>query len=77
MNKLVLLELTDEHVVYSFQPEGKGTPGQVKFIFGEEDARLIEKAEDNNPWYSNHALVKIEAYARDRYFPPKATQAWY
>jgi hypothetical protein len=45
MNKLKLKEFSEERVVYFYQPEGKGSYGEIAYVFSErrQDQRSLPR----------------------------------
>jgi hypothetical protein len=77
IKELKLKEFNDEYVVYLYQPEGKGEYGEVVYIFADNEAKIIKKAEESSDWYANKAMSKISECIRENNLPIKFTQAWY
>jgi len=77
MNRLKLKEYNNSHIVYLYQPEGKGEYGEIIYDFTDNEAKIIKKAEDESDWYANKAIVKVEECVKNKNLPMEFTQAWY
>ncbi|MCL2772619.1 MAG: hypothetical protein FWD71_04640 [Oscillospiraceae bacterium] len=77
MNKFKLKEFNDEHVVYLYQPEGRGEWGEIIYVFADNEAKIIKRAEEASDWYANKAILKVEQCVRKNNLPIKCIQAWY
>jgi len=77
MNVLKLKEFTDAHVVYLYQPEGKGEYGEVVYHFTDNEAKIAKMAEDTSNWHANKALSKVKECVGENNLPIQFTQAWY
>ena len=77
MNVLELKEYTKKHVVYLYQPEGRGDWGEVAYDFFSQTAKIKKRAGENSSWHDNKALSKIEEVAKGKELPLSFIQAWY
>ncbi|MDR1564914.1 MAG: hypothetical protein LBS74_08160 [Oscillospiraceae bacterium] len=78
MNKLLLKEATQEHVVYFYQPEGQGEPGEIFYDFKTQETTIREKASDDDTgYYARNAAHKIREYVKGALLPLHSIQAWY
>ncbi|MDR2903454.1 MAG: hypothetical protein LBU77_02970 [Clostridiales bacterium] len=77
MNKLKLKEFNEQHIVYLYQPEGRGEFGEVVYEFAERTARITKRASENSTWHDNKAMVKVEECVNKKNLPMELTQAWY
>ena len=77
MNKLKLKEFNDEHIVYLYQPEGRGEYGEIVYAFSDGVAKIVKRASENSNWHDNKALLKVEECAQGSELPLDFTQAWY
>ena len=69
---------TQEYVVYLYFPEGKGKPGEIKMIIGDNDASIISHAEYDNSAgrYAYKAIKAMKECIKRKMFPIEFTQAW-
>jgi hypothetical protein len=79
MNLLSLKEYADGHLVYEYQPEGRGAAGEVFFDVAAMQGKLLKKAEGDSVTssYGYKALLKVEELIQKNNIPLKCTQAWY
>ena len=78
MNELVLREMNQDHVLYLYQPEGKGEYGEILYSFSERKARAKKMAlEDISGRYALKACYKVEECVSKNNLPIRFTQAWY
>ena len=78
MNELSLKEVTQEHVIYSYRPEGRGMPGEIRMNFSDEEATLVSRSHpDNSNYYAFKAIDAVEKRVREKNYPLEFTQAWY
>jgi len=77
MNKLKLKECTSEHVIYYYQPEGKGDCGEIIYIFTAIaiEPNILSPAEnDEFGTYGHKACDKVKELVDSRYLPFEVTQ---
>ena len=78
MNVLKLKEATQMYVIYFYQPEGKGSYGEIKMNIGEKEAVIVSRSdEDGAGRYAFNAALAVEERVGKRNFPLEFTQAWY
>jgi len=77
MNVLKLKEFSDDHVVYLYQPEGRGDYGEVVFRFTDNEASISKIAGDTSNWHANKAIAKVKECVGENNLPIQFTQAWY
>ena len=79
MNRLILKELTDTYVVYYYRPENKGSCGEIRMNFDDEEATIVSRPTDDDPGisYAFHAMTAVKRQVKERNFLPAFTQAWY
>jgi len=77
MNTFLLKEYTPDHLIYLYQPEGRGEWGEILFSFSNGTSKIIKRASENSTWHDNHALRQIEECAKEDHLSKKFTQAWY
>ena len=77
MNKFTLKEFNDEHIIYLYQPEGRGECGEVAYVFADEDAKITKRAEEQSDWYAHKAILKVKECVKKNNLPIKFIQAWY
>jgi len=79
MNELELKEATKEHVVYFYRPEGRGTPGEIRMVIGDEKATVVSRASEDNSagHYAFKAARAVKECVGERSFPLRFIQAWY
>jgi len=77
MNEFVLKEYTPDHVIYLYQPEGRGEWGEILYEFSNGTAKIIKRAGENSVWHDNHAIKKIKECAGENHLTKKFTQAWH
>jgi hypothetical protein len=76
MNRLVMKELTDEHVVYFYYPDGIGPCGEIEYIFGEEEAKVLKFGNGDRGCFANMALDFLDDCIDADMFPFRWTVAW-
>lgn len=79
MNKLKLKARDADRIVYEYLPEGRGTPGEVTYIFTDREATVSKRASEDtaNNYYGEKAVFRLEDYVAMGDYPDTATQAWY
>lgn len=77
MNKLFLKEFNEKRIVYLYQPEGRGSYGEIEYNFDEKAAKITKRAEENSAWHDNKAIFKVEECVDKKNLPMELTQAWY
>jgi hypothetical protein len=78
MNALELLEMNSNHVVYAYQPDGRGETGEVEFVFSDGEARVLRRAPDDvGGRYAFKACSKVKECVYENNLPIKFVQAWY
>ena len=79
MNLLTLKEFNNAHVVYFYQPDGKGGKGEVDYSFTDKTAIVVVRAEEDNnaEHYGYKAARKIEEVVSEKNLPLEFIQAWY
>jgi len=77
VNILKLKEFDKDHVVYLYQPEGRGEFGEVLFRFADNTAAVTKRAEENSDWYANKAIFKVKECVKKKNLPMDFIQAWY
>ena len=45
MNRLKLKEATENYVIYFYQPEGKGSYGEIHINIGDDGAEVLTKSD--------------------------------
>lgn len=77
MNILELFEMDRDRIVYTYQPDGEGTPGQVIYLFASGKASLLRAApEDASGRYAFKACKRVEECVKKNNLPIKLIQAW-
>ena len=77
MERIYLLELTDEKVTYRYHPEGGKEYGIVS-LMRKTGERIHEKpCPDSLTSYAFHALDRLEDYQKMGEFPEKGLVFWY
>jgi len=76
LNILELKEFNKEHVVYMYQPEGRGEYGEIVYNFENAEAVVVKKAEDESERYAHKAKKKVEECVKKNNLPIKVIQAW-
>ena len=77
MNILELLEMNRDRIVYAYQPDGKGRPGKVVYLFADGKASLLDAApEDAGGRYAFKACKRVEECVQKNNLPIKLIQAW-
>ncbi|GHU36741.1 hypothetical protein FACS1894105_07620 [Clostridia bacterium] len=79
MNKLILKEVTQEHVIYYYQPEGRGDRGVIVLTIGSREPQVEATAAEDDPagHYAYKAKKAILQIADEKNYPLEFTQAWY
>ena len=77
MNQLQLKEYRPDYFIYLYQPEGRGDWGEVIYNFTDGITQIVKRASENSSWHDNHALLKVEEFAKKKNLPLEFTQAWY
>ena len=77
MNKLILKEFDGKHIIYLYQPEGRGEYGEVTYSIADKAARITKRAGENSLWHDNKAIRKVEERAGENNLPVKYTHVWY
>ena len=78
MNELILKEMNSERVVYSYKPDGKGTPGEIIYDFGTGEVAVSARAsEDEYGRYAHKGGKRISVYIKEKNLPMRDIQAWY
>jgi len=78
MNTMVLKEATQKYVTYLYQPEGKGSYGEIRMNIGEDMASIISRSdEDGSGQYAFKAAIAVQEFVAKRNLPLNFTQAWY
>ena len=73
MNELELKEMNSERVVYSYKPDGKGTPGEIIYILGTGEIAVSARASgDEHGRYAHKAGKRISLYVCSREEPSDA-----
>jgi GH35 family endo-1,4-beta-xylanase len=77
MNELRLKEYTADHIVYLYQPDGKGEWGEVAYLFADNEAKITKQSKDDEIGrYGYKAARKIEECVQKNNLPMKFIQAW-
>lgn len=77
MNLLKLFEANQERVIYSYQPDGEGEPGQVAYLFADGKASVLRTApDDTGGRYAFKACKRVEECIQKNNLPIKFIQAW-
>ena len=78
MNELILKEMSLEHIVYLYKPNGKGTPGEIKYDLKTDEIVIVMNASDDDTGYFAHkAESKVKDCVRRKNLPMQCIQAWY
>ena len=77
MNEMQLKEYNYERVVYLYTPSGKGTPGEIVYIFRDKEAKVLKSAENDSPTSANHAVLAVEKRVNANNLPIRFIDAWY
>ena len=78
MNILELFEMNRERIVYCYQPDGKGQPGKVAYLFIDGKASVLDRApDDTGGRYAHKACKRVEECVRKNNLPIKFIQAWH
>ena len=78
MNELELKEMNSERVVYSYKPDGKGTPGEIIYILGTGEIAVSARASgDEHGRYAHRAGKRVSLYIEEKSLPMRDIQAWY
>ena len=77
MERLELLEVNEDKVIYKYYPEQETEFGIVS-VNRKTGERKIEKLfDDYGTWYAWHACRELERYITNGSFPVKGGVAWY
>ena len=77
MNKLELLEMNRDRIVYAYQPDGEGDPGEIVYLFADGKATVLYTApEDTNGSYAFKACKRVEECVKKKNLPMNFVQAW-
>ncbi|MDR0883142.1 MAG: hypothetical protein LBN05_00815 [Oscillospiraceae bacterium] len=77
MNIFKLKEYDQNHLLYLYQPEGRGKWGEILYDFVNGVAQIVTRADESSSWHDRHALSKVEECAKAKSLPLSFTQAWY
>jgi len=78
MNKLILKSATQDKIIYLYQPEGKGTFGEISIKTGDDEATVNLKSDaDETGYYARKACSKIKEFIEKKNLSMNYTQAWY
>lgn len=78
MNRLILKEMNVDKIVYLYHPEDKETFGEIEYLFSDNQAHIVKKAEDDETgYYARKATLKVENYVSANNLPLNSIQAWY
>jgi hypothetical protein len=69
--------INNDHVVYLYQPEGRGDWGEVSYSFVDESTQIIKRAGENSAAHDRMALIKVKERVEKNNLPIEFTQAWY
>ena len=77
MNILELFEMTKEHIIYLYRPEGRGEGGKVIYHFADKKAIVYQQATDDEfGRYAHKASLKVEECVDKNNLPLRLVQAW-
>jgi len=79
MNKLILKEATQDHVVYLYRPEGRGAHGEIRMNIGDDEAQVVLRSDEDNSagHYAFKAAKAVKECVIKRNLPMEFIQAWY
>ena len=79
MNKLKLKERTQDYIIYLYQPEGKGSYGEIRMNSGDERAFVVSRSDEDSCTgrYAFKATRAVEKCVKTQKFPLEFIQAWY
>ena len=73
----MLKEITQEHVVYTYYPEGKNAFGEIKIRIVDRRTNIMQSENDEYGRYANKAKKAILEFVDRENFPLRFTQAWW
>ena len=77
MNELELKEVNKEHILYTYNPEGKGDAGEIEYKISSARAKGVrQSANDISGRYAHKAELKVEECVGKNNLPMKFIQAW-
>ena len=78
MNELILKEMNRTKIVYLYHPNGETNFGEIEYLFSDNHACIIRKADnDESGYFAHKAIKKVEECVGKNNLPLKLTQAWY
>ena len=78
MNLFELKEFNNgDRIVYLYQPEGRGTWGEVVYTYADDTIKITKRASENSATHDRMALSKMKERVEKMNLPIAFTQAWY
>ena len=78
MNLFKLKEYSDnKHIVYRYQPEGRGEWGEVIYTYSDGNIKIVKRAGENSAAHDRMALAKVKERTEKNSLFIEFIQAWH
>lgn len=80
MLKFVMVEETDEIVIYNYYPEGKSVYGTISFNKKTKECKIIKLSEEETDyftWYARHMFSRCRKFHDEGQYEKEGMVAWY